>query len=311
MIKLHILIFLKGMLMGICDIIPGISGGTIAFITGIYERLINAVKSFSPRLVLDVFVWVWKRDSLSLRKVKKDLKSLDLVFLVVLFSGICLSILLASKLVKFLLDNHFAYVIAFFIGLILASSRIIFSKIKNHNVKNMLFGIIGLVFGFGLCFLIPAKIDPTPYYLFISGFFAISAMFLPGISGAFILMIMGVYEYLINVLHDIFNNLTDLLFFGIGAILGAFTISRVINFLFSKDRCKTLYVLFGLVIGALAIPVRDVVRTTGSFSIYEIILVFALLVAGIFSVSFVRCIEKRIISQKDLRKNKRKNMWHR
>ena len=311
MAKRYVLLFLKGLLMGMCDIIPGISGGTIAFITGIYERLITAVKSFSPKVVMDLIVWAWKRDSLSLREVKRDLQRMDLVFLAVLFSGIGLSILLTSKLVKFLLENHFAYVIAFFIGLILASSRIIFSNIRNHDLKNVLFGIIGLVFGLGLCFLIPARIDPSPHYLFISGFFAISAMFLPGISGAFILMIMGVYEHLISVLHDIFNNIADVLFFGLGAVLGAFTISRVINFLFSKDRCRTLYVLFGLVIGALAIPVRDVIRTTGSFSLFELVLVSTLLVAGIFSGWGVRSIERKLVEQKSPRTRRKKSERHR
>ena len=118
--KVNFSLFLKGMLMGICDLIPGISGGTIAFITGIYERLINAIKGFNFRLLVDF---------------KKEYKKLDLGFLIVLFAGIIFSILLGSRIIEGLLTNHYAKTISFFVGLILASSFVIYESIKNHEKR--------------------------------------------------------------------------------------------------------------------------------------------------------------------------------
>ena len=249
--KNKILLFLKGILMGICDIIPGISGGTIAFITGIYSRLINAVKAFSLKLIYDIFTF-------NKKELKQDIKKLDLGFLIILFLGIGFAVFAGSRVIKFLLTNYFAYTLSFFIGLILASSKIIFDNIKSHKMKNILFGIVGLIIGVSIGFLVPQDITPTLFYIFVGGFVAISAMFLPGISGAFILLIMGLYEFIINALHDISNNLNYLIVFGLGVILGAFSISRIISFLFKKDKCKTLYFLLGLVIGTMSIPLNKI-----------------------------------------------------
>ena len=112
--------------MGICDLVPGISGGTIAFITGIYERLINAVNGFSLKLVYDFLRGDWK-------EFRKDVQRLDLGFLIILIFGVLTAILLGSRVIKFLLENFMSYTLSFFIGLIIASSFIIFENIKNHN----------------------------------------------------------------------------------------------------------------------------------------------------------------------------------
>jgi putative membrane protein len=280
--KSKILLFLKGMLMGICDLIPGISGGTIAFITGIYERLINAVKGFSPRLLSDLlrFIFLGRNK----KELKQDIKKLDLGFLVVLLFGIFTALLLGSRVISFLLTNYLTYTLAFFVGLILASSKIIFDNIKNHNICNMFFGIIGLATGVLFAFLIPGSINPTLSYVFIGGFVAISAMFLPGISGAFILLIMGLYEFMINVLHNILQNINYLVVFALGAILGAFTISRVISLLFKKDKSKTLYFLLGLVIGALSIPVKRILIAL-EITVTNIIIMIFFFLLSIFLVA--------------------------
>ena len=274
--KNKILLFLKGVLMGICDLIPGISGGTIAFITGIYTRLIEAVKAFSFKLVYDIIL-------LNKKELKKDIKKLELGFLFTLFLGIGFAILAGSRIIKFLLENYFAYTLSFFVGLIIASSKIIFDNIKNHKMKNILFGVMGLILGILLSFLIPKTITPSLYYVFIGGFFAISAMFLPGISGAFILLIMGLYEFMINVLHDILRNISYFIVFGLGAVLGAFAISRVISFLFRKDKCKTLYFLLGLVIGAVSIPIKRIIEIT-SFNISNSFIMLGLFLWSILIV---------------------------
>ncbi len=271
--------------MGVCDLIPGISGGTIAFITGIYTRLIDAVKNFSPKLIYDIFTYPIhkKRD-----RLKKDIKKLDLLFLLVLMLGIGSALLTGSRIIKFLLRDYFAYTLSFFIGLILASSKIIFNHIQNHNIKNISFGFLGVALGLMLSILVPLTVAPTLGYVFLGGFLAVSAMFLPGISGAFILLIMGLYEFMINVLNDIRNNISYFLLFITGALSGAFCISRIISFLFKKNKCRTLYVLLGLVIGALSTPLKKILQTA-SFQISNVfIMVFWLLLGALLVVLVTR-----------------------
>jgi len=278
--KDKVFVFIKGFLMGICDLIPGISGGTIAFITGIYERLINAVKSFSF-------------DTLR----KREFKKLDLGFLIVLLLGIFSAILLGSRVVGFLLENYFVYTLSFFIGLILASSFIIFENIKNHKLKNVFFGVFGLVAGVLISFLVPVNVEsPSLGHVFFGGFIGISAMFLPGISGAFILLIMGLYEFIIGVLHNIQGNFIFLLVFGLGAVLGALFISRLISSLFKKDKCKTLYFLLGLVIGCLSIPVRKI-WLVGEFGLVNVFVIAGYFVLGLIIVIIVNSMNKQVFKE--------------
>ena len=276
-------IFFKGMLMGICDTIPGISGGTIAFITGIYIRLINSVNGF---------VELFKNILLRKKITRKNFRKLDVWFLIILLAGIFNAIFLFSKVVSYLLDNYFTWTISFFIGLILASSLIIFENIKNHKMKNYFVCFIGFIIGVLFAFIVPAKIEPGLFYVFLGGFFGISAMFLPGISGAFILLIMGLYEFILNAIHNIKDYFWYLVVFGFGAILGAMSISKLISYLFEKDKCKTLYFLLGLVIGSLSVPIKRIVNLNDSFGFEKIMLIFFFILVGILVVYFVRLFER-------------------
>ena len=269
--------------MGACDIIPGISGGTIALITGIYEKLINSVKGFSPSFFKNLF-------TRNKKELKKDIKKIDFPFLLTLVFGIAVAILLGSRAVSYFLKNYNAFTLSFFIGLVLASSKIMFENIKNHKLKNVLFGLAGLVIGISFAFLIPLNITPTYAYVFFGGFVGISAMFLPGISGAFILLIMGLYEFIINTLHNPLNNLVFLLIFLAGIVAGAFFISRAVSFLFAKDKCKTLYFLMGLVLGSLSIPIKKVLEQ--NLTSFEISLSLFFVFAGILSVFITNNIAK-------------------
>jgi len=272
--------------MGVCDLIPGISGGTIAFITGIYTRLIDAVKNFSPKLIYDIFTYPIHRKKHSL---KEDIKKLDLPFLLVLMLGIISALLTGSGIIKFLLRDYYAYTLSFFVGLIIASSKILFNHIQNHNIKNISFGFFGFALGLMLSILVPLTVTPTLGYVFLGGFFAVSAMFLPGISGAFILLIMGLYEFMIDVLNDIPGNISHFLLFVTGALTGAFCISRIISFLFKKNKCRTLYVLLGLVIGALSTPLKKILQTA-SFEISNVfIIVFCFLLGALLVVLVASC----------------------
>lgn len=266
--------------MGICDIIPGISGGTIAFITGIYYRLIEAVKNFSPKLLIELF-----RNFNNKKELKNIIKKLDLAFLISLVLGIGTSVLIGSWIISYLLDNYFVYTISFFIGLILASAKVIFNRIDNHKSLDVLFGVVGLGIGIILSIIVPMKVVPSLGYVFLGGFLAISAMFLPGISGAFILLILGIYEFMLGVLHDMIGSWHYLLTFFIGAGLGVVVISRVISYLFEKDKARTLYVLLGLVIGTLSIPVKRAYNLLTAD--INILLVVVFIVVGIVIVRFV------------------------
>jgi putative membrane protein len=276
--------FFKGVLMGTCDVVPGISGGTIAFVTGIYFRLIEAVKSFSPRVLLDSGKYFLKRDKKRFDLLKEDVKKMEIPFLLTLGAGIGVAILIISHLVTFLLETYFVFTMSFFSGLILASSLVIFNNIRNHKFVNILFGVFGILFGVLLLFVSPLEVSsPSYFYVFLGGFIGVSAMFLPGISGAFILVVMGLYGFVLDLVKDIFGNFSYLAVFGVGLVAGVLVISRVVSYLFRKDKCKTLYFLLGLVLGALSIPIRDI-RGSFVFGVEEIVLVSFFFLVGVLVV---------------------------
>lgn len=289
----NIKIFLKGILMGICDLIPGISGGTIAFITGIYIRFITAINNLFTYIGKDIVRYLTLREKITTKKIKHDAQRLDLVFLATLFSGILIAVFLGSQTIKFILDDYFVCAISFFIGLILASSKIIYDKIEKHNLRNSIFAFIGFLAGVAASYIIPLSVTPNLPYVFVGGFFAISAMFLPGISGAFVLLIMGLYEFLIDALNDIWGHLHYLVIFLLGAVTGAVVISRFITFLFEKDKCKTLYFLLGLVLGALSIPVNNILNTVPVWTFEQTIYVIFFVLLGLVIVFGLLWIEKR------------------
>ncbi|MCA9485414.1 MAG: DUF368 domain-containing protein [Nanoarchaeota archaeon] len=277
--------FLKGMLMGACDVVPGISAGTIAFITGIYERLINAIKGFSPSLILDFVLLIFGKSDR--KKFKEDFRKMDLGFLIPLFTGIVLSILIFSHIISYLLENYFSYTMIFFVGLILASAKTIFEHIEKHHTGNILLMFFGLIVGVSLMFIIPANVNPSLIYVFVGGFLAISAMILPGISGSFVLLVLGLYEFMLNALKNLFSEIGNVVVFILGAIFGFMTISRVVSWLFRKDKSKTLYFLLGLVVGSLGVPIKGVYNGFPSLGFGVILVHLVLFVLGILSASFV------------------------
>lgn len=266
-----LLIFLRGLLMGFCDIIPGVSGGTIAFITGIYDRLISAIANlaFFPKSLFQYLT-----GKMSARSFARVRKSLDAPFLITLFLGIILAVILGSWGMTFLLKNYFVYTISFFIGLILVSSLFIAKEIKIYAHSSMIAGLIALLLGVSLAFILPATIVPSWWFVILAGFLAISAMFLPGISGSFILLILGVYEFMIKSIHTL--NIPIIILFLIGALIGAVVISRIISYLLKKYKSPTFSVLLGLVIGCLAVPLKRLIDVWSGQSIF-LALVFFLL----------------------------------
>lgn len=251
--KKQVSLFLKGMLMGAADIVPGVSGGTMALITGIYEELIKSIDELNPSLLV----------VLQKKGVNAFWKAANGRFLAPLFLGIISSILFLSNGISYLLDNHPILIWSFFFGLILASISILFQQLKAKTWSNYLLLFLGFVIAFGITQLNPAGNSSQLWYLLICSMVAIIAMILPGISGAFIFILLGVYEEVlatvkgaINVWFD-FNWATfqstysKVIAIGLGIILGLKLFSRLLTWLFTHKKEATLSLLVGFMMGAL------------------------------------------------------------
>ena len=226
--------------MGAADVVPGVSGGTIAFISGIYEELLNSISSFN----LNLFS-VLKNEGF-----KKVWKMVNGRFLLALFIGICISVLSLAKLIENLLENHPILIWSFFFGLVLASIIYIAKQIKIWNIKCYLYLIFGLIFAYYITTLNPVVTqNSSPWFLFLAGMIAICAMILPGISGSFILVLLGAYKPILNAINT--KDFLSIIIFMAGAIIGLLTFSRVLKWLFSKYKNYTLSLLIGFITGSL------------------------------------------------------------
>jgi putative membrane protein len=232
-------LFLKGLGMGAADVVPGVSGGTIAFITGIYEELIGTIKNIHINLFK-----IWAQEGF-----KAFWKAANGSFLLTLLTGIGVSILSLASLIKFLLENYEVLVWAFFFGLILASALVIGRNIKQWGVGTITSLIIGAAIGFAITVLAPATTPETNVFVFFSGAIAICAMILPGISGSFLLLLMGKYQFIITGLIE--RNLQVIFFFGAGAVVGLLSFSRVLSWMFKKHYQLTISFLTGIMVGSL------------------------------------------------------------
>lgn len=244
---------LKGIAMGAADVVPGVSGGTIAFISGIYEELIESIHK------LDLgFFKLWKKEG-----VMKAWHGYNLSFLFALILGVLISILSLSKLITELLKTEPIMVWSFFFGLVLASILFVGKQITKWNWAVILAVIIGTVIAYWITLARPAAFSDSTWFLFLAGFVAIIAMILPGISGAFILLLMGAYTNVIGTVSDVTEGLAagdwnlvgksalKLFVFALGAITGLKVFSRILNYMFKHYKNITLAVLTGFMIGAL------------------------------------------------------------
>jgi len=279
-------IFLKGLLMGMADIIPGVSGGTMALITNIYERLIRAIRDIDFRFVFYFFKGDFKA-------ARGNFRSIDLALLLPLGAGIITAFLILARILGFMLDNYPAYVFAFFFGLILASAGIISNYVERLDMRHILSITIGFVLVFFIVGLDEVSNNHSPPVICFSGALAICAMILPGISGALILMIVGQYEYLLDTLNAFLDThdpkyLLDIGLFLGGAALGLISFSRLLDYMISRHRSITMSFLFGLMLGALRVPAEEVWDNTGSSGTLELAGVVMAALAGIFMIIFIQ-----------------------
>ena len=237
--KFKIDLYLKGVFMGIAEIIPGVSGGTIAFITGIYKELIDSIKSVDGNSIKLLFRF----------KFSLFWKQINGAFLLTLLFGMLTSILALSRVIVFLIDQHSFKIWGFFFGLIIASAIVIFYQIETVNSKVVVSAIIGLVISSYIALEAPSSTPNSSLFIFISGAIAISAMILPGISGSFILVFLSKYEFILNSLNN-FDVAVISIFIG-GCIVGLVTFSRVFSYLFKKYNDVVISVLIGFLLGSL------------------------------------------------------------
>lgn len=246
------LIFIRGLLMGSADIVPGVSGGTIALITGIYEHLINSIskinfKFIKPLVKLD-FRGFWKA----------FLDEIDFPFFIPLILGIGIAMLTIAKVVTYCMDVYTALTYAFFLGLILASAYVLLKKIPKLGIKHIVFAVLGAVLAYIFVSLNPIAANHSLPVIFISGLIAICAMILPGISGSFLLLLLGQYEYMLTALHEL--HMTEIVVFIVGAVIGILGFSKVLNYLLKNHEEITMAFLIGVMIGTLKLPAVEVLN---------------------------------------------------
>jgi putative membrane protein len=243
-------VFLKGIAMGFADLMPGVSGGTIALILGVYKKLIESIDAISVKnfktLTLDLF---WK-------KINGN-------FLVSLFAGILSAVFTLSFLIDFLIHTYPIALCSFFLGLLVNSIFILKRLVNNWSYLNIALLVLGAVISFFLTQITPKGSDIGLIYIFFCGFFGIIAMILPGISGAYILLILGAYQTIINLIKMALKSLssfnldllipiyTKLFIFGFGVLVGLRIFSSILKWLFDNENDKTMSILIGLMIGAI------------------------------------------------------------
>jgi putative membrane protein len=241
-IKDYAILSLKGVAMGAANVIPGVSGGTIALITGIFEELINSIKSFNLKALKLLFTG----------KLKDFAQHINLGFLVSVFFGIAISIITFAKLLDYLFNNFPVYIWAFFFGLILASVYSVSKTISKVSIAVFFSFIIGGTIAVAITFLTPAMENSHTWYLFMCGIVAACSMILPGLSGSFILILLGNYQL---VMIEAVNKLDikTLAPVVIGAGVGLLAFSHVLAWIFKKFKDQTISLLSGFILGSLPI----------------------------------------------------------
>jgi len=236
----NIVVALKGFFMGAANVVPGVSGGTIALITGIYKDIIEALNS-----VMEPATW----KALFKGNFREFWKCINGTFLVWLCIGVLLSVFSLAKLMTYALEFHPVQTWALFFGLIIASALLMMRDVKGWGFKEVIFTIIGIVLGLVVCTLSPTQTPDTYLFMFICGAIAICTMILPGISGSFILVILCKYDYVMKAIADL--NIPVLAVFAAGCIIGILAFSKFLHWLLGRWEKQTMLVLLGFVLGSL------------------------------------------------------------
>ena len=243
--------FLRGMMMGAADIVPGVSGGTIAFITGIYDTLLGSIRAVD-------LVFLRKLFALDIRDAWEHVNG---GFLLALLLGIATSIFSLARLISWVLENHPVPLWAFFFGLILASALVLLRQVETWTAPRLLCLLVGVAVALSIALSPMMSLDVGLAGVFLSGFLAICAMILPGISGSFILLLLGKYEFVISAVNT--RDIPSLMLIAIGAVIGLVTLAQLLAWLFKHYHDVTIAVLIGFMAGSLRKiwPWKEVVET--------------------------------------------------
>ncbi len=288
----YLRLFFTGVAMGAADVIPGVSGGTMAFIMGVYEELLDAIKSFNVQFLR----------LLARLNIRGALNHVPWRFLLTLGAGILLSIFTLASVISWLLENERVYLYAFFFGLILASVLAIGARLRWSPLVAVML-VLGSVAAYLIVGLVPLNMPNDPLTLFLSGFVAIMAMILPGISGSFILLILGQYAFVLNAVRTF--DIVSILAVGLGCVAGIIGFSRVLSWLLKHYEQATLAVLVGFMLGSLRkiwpwkitletmvdhhgeiIPIREA-NVLPSLATAEFFIAVALCIAGFVLISYI------------------------
>jgi len=225
--------------MGAADVVPGVSGGTIAFITGIYEELINSIKGINLEAIKLFFSGQWR----------SFWKQINGNFLLAVFAGIFISVLSLARLLEYLLEHHPILIWSFFFGLVLASSYVVSRKISQWQYPKIVALVSGIAVAFYITSVSPTTTTDASWFVILSGGLAICAMILPGISGSFILLLLGKYTFALHAVNE--RIIMDLLLLGVGAVSGLILFANLLSWLLKKFHDITIAVLVGFMIGSL------------------------------------------------------------
>lgn len=238
----YLYIVFKGIAMGAANVIPGVSGGTIALITGIFERLINAIKSFNITAIKLLFKG----------KFNEFIKHTDLLFLLSILIGVLIAIVTLARLFDYLFTNYPAYIWAYFFGLVLASVYFVGKTVSRWTSSVIVTFIIGASIAVVISVLNPASENRNFFYMILCGVASICSMILPGLSGSFILVLMGNYQLIaIDAINE--ANFRVLLPLMLGAVVGLLAFSHFLSWIFKKYRDETISILTGFILGSVSI----------------------------------------------------------
>ena len=299
--KKYVILILKGFSMGAANVIPGVSGGTIALITGIYEELIDSLKSFNIQAL-----------KLLLKgEFKTFISHINLKFLFAVFFGTALSIISLARVLEYFFKQNEQMVWSFFFGLIIASIYYVAKMINSWNISSIVFLLVGITFATSLAFLKPLSENSSSYYLFICGIVSVASMILPGLSGSYVLILMGNYHLImLHSVSDPFSNLNILFPVILGSIIGFLTLAHSISYILKKHYDSTISLLTGFIVGSLLIiwpwkvPLETILGRNGDlkvisynwilpdFAAIENIYCFILILAGIAVVFLIEFLGK-------------------
>ncbi|SEO82262.1 putative membrane protein [Halogranum amylolyticum] len=304
-------VYLKGLCMGSADAVPGVSGGTIALITGIYERLIGAVTGIDVDRILTILGGLRPGHQ---REAYDAFMEMDGVFLLVLGAGIASAVVAVTRLLEWAIEEIPVLTFGFFFGLILASAIVLYTEVELDTPGRVAAAVAGFVAAFVVSGSASAALDDSLVFVVLAGAVAVSAMILPGISGSLLLLILGKYEFMVTTLKEFTDGLLDVAlgqasasslvadgtvvvaFVG-GALVGLFTIAHAVNWALEHYREATLAFLVSLILGALRAPVGEATRQLGTgetvdYGVWTTELVGAFLVTAVVGAVFVLAVDR-------------------